>query len=127
MGLIFGICLDGPHGYWLRRASCFFLDPVSAQVSRRLQACSPYSQSANGPSSARLGIETPPPPRIVVDDVRFDGPPLPAEIQTQLIQLVKQIRNELRLAWVDEVREVLVQGTLQDEGYSRAEERAEAK
>lgn len=104
-----------------------FLDPVSAQVSRRLQACSPYSQPANDPSSEITGIETPRPPRIIVDDVTFDGPPLPGEIQTQITQLVKQIRKRAWPGWIEEVGEVVVRGTLQDEGYYHVEEKTEAQ
>jgi hypothetical protein len=59
--------------------------------------------------------------------VRFDGPPLPAEIQTQLIQVLKQIRKRASPGWVGEVGEVVVQGLLQDEGYFRVEEKAEAQ
>lgn len=112
---------------WAVAGILLFVDPISAQVSRRLQGCRPYSQPANGLSDERARSEAPRPPRIVVDDVRFDGPALPDEINEQLAQVIKNVRTRARPGWIDEVAEILVRGTLQDEGYFRVEPKADAQ
>ena len=95
---------------WALPSILLCVEPVCAQLPRGLEGCSPASQAATQ--------ETPRPPRIIVDDVRFDPSiPLPPELRTQLTQVVKEATERAVPGWLDEVLEVGVRGTLEDEGY----------
>ena len=111
---------------WALGGAFLCLNPASAQVARRLQGCSPYSQTSNGSYGVGTRPETPRPPRIVVDEVKFEGSTLPTEIHVQLTQLMKEIRQRAWAGWIDEVGEIVVRGALLDQGYFRIEEKAEA-
>src|SRR5580700_5234246 len=103
---------------WALPSVLLCIKPVCAQVPRRLESCSPYSQAATR--------AIPRPPRIIVDDVRFDPSiPLAPELRTQLTQVVKEARERAVPGWLDEVLEVGVSGTMEDEGYFRQRATAE--
>lgn len=96
---------------------CFI--PTSAQVSPRLQSCSPYNSGTNS--------NEPPAPRIVIDRIDFVPPGIPDELKTQLNQVVRETRQRVRSGWADELAEVVVEGTLQDQGYFKSQSRIETK
>jgi hypothetical protein len=73
-------------------------------------------------------VETPRPPRIIVDEVKFDAPTvIPGELQSELTELIKKTRTRALPGWSEELEEVVVRGALQDQGYFRVEAHGEVQ
>jgi hypothetical protein len=118
---------------------CALLCPslVSAQWLKKLEPCLPYPTLAqeihamNVEVDAKMGI-TPEmeqrPPRIVVDEVRFDAPiHLSDSARERLLSRLKHDEIHDSPQWLDEVQEALLQAAWQDEGFFKAEPTATAE
>ena len=61
-------------------------------------------------------------PKIIIDNVIFEGPVhLPAAALEELVASIKQHPLDGDPNWLDEIEEVVLRGTWQDNGYFRAE------
>lgn len=104
--------------------------PASAQIPRSLKRCLPYPTLADEISDMHQEVESKaaalvgagkPQPKIVIDDVRFDGTiHLDDSIREQLVSHLKESRFDANSAWLQEVTEVSIRGTWQDQGFFKA-------
>lgn len=104
--------------WWALAGLPLWLLPTSAQVSPRLQRCSPYGTATTSNASRA--------PRIVIQEVVFEPSSLPDKLKKQLAQSVRETQQRSRPGWTDELAEVIVEGALQDQGYYKSQSRAEA-
>jgi hypothetical protein len=118
---------------------CALLFPslVSAQWLKKLEPCLPYPTLAqevhamNEEVDAKMGI-TPEteqrPPRIVVDEVKFDAPiHLSNFAREQLLSRLKQDEIHDSPLWLEEVQEARLRAAWQDEGFYKADPTATAE
>lgn len=118
---------------------CALLCPslASAQWLKKLEPCLPYPTLAqevhamNEEVDRKMGI-TPEteqhPPRIIVDDVKFDAPiHLSNSAREQLLSRLKQDEIHDSPRWLDEVQEALLRAAWQDEGFFKADPTATAE
>ena len=107
---------------WALMGILLFAKPALAQISRRLENCSLYPLVTNETAN------TPRPPRIVIDEVKFDDSSrLPDQLQGELSQVVKATRTRAWPGWIDELQEVTVLGAMHDKGYFQAMDTAEVE
>lgn len=118
---------------------CVLLCPslVCAQWLKKLEPCLPYPTLAqevhamNEEVDAKMGI-TPEtdqrPPRIVVDEVKFDAPiHLSDSAREQLLSRLKHDEIHDSPRWLDEVQEAWLRAAWQDDGFFKAEPTAAAE
>jgi outer membrane protein assembly factor BamA len=112
---------------------CALLCPslVYAQWLKRLEPCLPYPTLAqeihemNEEVDAKVGITPEPeqrPPRIVVDEVKFDAPiHLSDSGREQLLFRLKQDEIHDSPQWLDEMQEARIRAAWQDEGFFKVQ------
>jgi hypothetical protein len=72
----------------------------------------------------------PPQKIVVIDSVTFDGPiSLPPAVRDKMVAELKQqeFDDDPNSGWIDEIAEVWIRGTWQDQGYFKVEESVRAK
>jgi len=118
---------------------CALLCPslVSAQWLKKLEPCLPYPTLAQEVHAMNEEVDrkmriTPEteqhPPRIVVDEVKFDAPThLSDSARERLLSRLKQDEIHDSPRWLDEVREALLRAAWQDEGFFKADPTATAE
>ena len=111
--------------------------PTAAQLSRRLDRCLPYPTLADEISNMYQEVESKTaamagvaafPATVVIDNVKFDPPiHLGASIREQLVSHLKGSRFDASSAWLQEIAEVSIRGTWQDEGFFKVTAAARAQ
>jgi outer membrane protein assembly factor BamA len=122
-------------GYFLFTLACMmcvllFSARSSAQISRRLDRCLPYPTLSDEIGDMRTEVRAkttaqeharPPARRVVVDDVKFDGPTrLPDSTRERLVAEIKRRSYDADSRWLDDVQDRLVLDAWQDEGFFKA-------
>jgi outer membrane protein insertion porin family len=70
--------------------------------------------------AAKMGIKDP--PRVIIDDVKFDGPiHISDSARQQLISELKQRDYHADSDWLSEIEEIGIKGTWRDQGYFKVE------
>lgn len=104
------------------------LAPVAhAQVPSRLKQCLPYPTLAEEIEDMRAEVrakmttdEEKPltAPKVIIDEIKFDTPiHLPDSVRDELLKSIKQQEFYAGSEWLDEILEVGIRGTWQNNGY----------
>lgn len=111
--------------------------PVSAQIPRRLNRCLPYPTLADEINDMHQEVETKaaalagadkPQPKVVIDDVKFDGPiHLQDGDREGLVARLKASRFDAHSSWLEEVQDPWIRGAWTDAGFFKVEASARAE
>src|SRR5271156_1117166 len=100
--------------------------PTCAQLPPELERCLPYPSYAqeirdmDEEVAAKMGVKAS--PRIIIDDVKFDGPiHISDSDRQQLVSELKERSYRADYDWLSEVQEIGIKNVWRDRGYFKVE------
>ena len=112
--------------------SLLFCSQVAyGQVPKGLERCLPYptfAEEIQAMRPSRTTTDEIPQPHVIIDSVNFDEPiTLPKSAQERMLSELRQQTFPADSDWLDDVLEVPIRRTWQDEGYFKEEATAKAR